>query len=91
MVCVCLSVCTPGMTDLLAPLLASMENDVEAFWCFEKLVEGTAYFKPADNPVSVEKQLVSRETVRPMFLGLFPLIFSPSLQNAVQSMHIAKD
>ena len=47
-----------GMSDLLAPLLAALDDEVEAFWCFEKLVEGTAFFKPADNPVSVEKQLV---------------------------------
>ena len=46
------------MTDLLAPLLASMENDIDAFWCFEKLVKETAYFKPAKDPVSVDKQLV---------------------------------
>ena len=55
------------MTDLLSPLLASLDNAVDAFWCFEKLVEGTAYFKPADNPVSVEKQLVSCVTERDNF------------------------
>jgi hypothetical protein len=74
-----------GMTDLLAPLLASMENDVDAFWCFEKLVEGTAYFKPADNPVSVEKQL---EPLRMLIKQLLPWFHSylESTENGLSLM-----
>ena len=61
-VCITVIVCVcKGMTDLLAPLLAALDNEVEAFWCFEKLVESSAYFKPAKNSISVEKQLVSDE------------------------------
>ena len=51
----------PGMTDLLAPLLAALDDEAEAFWCFTKLVEGTAFFRPANNHVSVERQLVSKQ------------------------------
>jgi hypothetical protein len=61
------------MTDLLAPLLASMESAVDAFWCFERLVEGTAYFKPADDPVSVEKQL---EPLRMLIRQLLPWFYT---------------
>ena len=55
------SFCKPlsGMTDLLAPLLAALDNEAEAFWCFTRLVEGSAFFKPAKDHISVEKQLVS--------------------------------
>ena len=53
-----------GMTDLLSPLLASLDSEEEAFWCFTHLVEGTAFFKPAKDHVSVEQQLV-RATLPP--------------------------
>ena len=46
------------MTDLLAPLLAALDDEAEAFWCFTKLVEGTAFFRPAKNHISVDRQLV---------------------------------
>ena len=50
---------SPGMTDLLAPLLSTLDNDSEAFFCFTQLVEKTVFFKPAKNSVSVERQVVS--------------------------------
>ena len=53
------SFCLPGMTDLLAPLLAALDDEADAFWCFTRLVEGSAFFKPAQNHISVERQLVS--------------------------------
>ena len=28
-----------GMSDLLAPLLSIMDNEVDAFWCFAGLME----------------------------------------------------
>ena len=28
-----------GMSDLLAPILVVMENEVDAFWCFAGLME----------------------------------------------------
>ena len=64
-VCLC-----AGMTDLLAPLLATLDSEVDAFWCFEKLVEGTAYFKPANDPVSVEKQLVNYIPLSLVIMGV---------------------
>ena len=49
---------TQGMTDLLAPLLASLEDEVMAFWCFTKLVERSVFFKPCSVSISMENQLV---------------------------------
>ena len=47
------------MSDLLAPLLAALDDEADAFWCFTRLVEGTAFFRPEKNSISVERQLVS--------------------------------
>ena len=49
------------MTDLLAPVLAALDDESEAFWCFTRLVESSAFFKPGSHHVSVERQLVSTE------------------------------
>ena len=50
---------TQGMTDLLAPLLLSLEDEVMAFWCFTQLVEQSIFFKPASVSICMENQLVS--------------------------------
>jgi len=50
---------TQGMTDLLAPLLLSLEDEVMAFWCFTRLVEQSVFFKPASVSICMESQLVS--------------------------------
>ncbi len=47
------------MTDLLSPLLFSLDDDIEAFYCFTVIVEKTAFFKPAKDRVSLRKQVVS--------------------------------
>ncbi len=52
------SLSLPGMTDLLAPLLAALDSEPDAFWCFTRLVEGSAFFKPAKHHISVDRQLV---------------------------------
>lgn len=62
-----------GMTDLLAPLLAALDDEADAFWCFTRLVEGSAFFKPAQNHVSVEKQL---EPLRMLINMLIPSFYS---------------
>ena len=49
---------TQGMTDLLAPLLASLEDEAMSFWCFCKLVERSVFFKPSSVSISMETQLV---------------------------------
>ena len=49
---------TQGMTDLLAPLLVSLEDEAMSFWCFTKLVEQSVFFKPSSVSVSMDSQLV---------------------------------
>ena len=49
---------TQGMTDLLAPLLASLDDEAMSFWCFSKLVERSVFFKPSSVSISMEGQLV---------------------------------
>ena len=49
---------TQGMTDLLAPLLVTLEDEVMSFWCFSKLVEQSVFFKPSSVSISMESQLV---------------------------------
>lgn len=48
------------MTDLLAPLLATLDDEVLAFWCFTKLVDESLLSKRTSTRALVEKQLVSR-------------------------------
>ena len=47
-----------GMTDLLAPLLAALDDEAEAFWCFTKLVQSSIFYMPGKNHISVKHQLV---------------------------------
>ncbi len=48
------------MTDLLAPLLAALDEEAEAFWCFTKLVQSSAFYKPGKDHISVTHQIVSK-------------------------------
>jgi len=35
---------TQGMSDLLAPVLAELQNEVDAYWCFVGLMQKTTFF-----------------------------------------------
>ena len=49
---------TQGMSDLLAPVLAEIQNEVDAYWCFVGLMQKTSFFSsPTD--VDMDSQLVS--------------------------------
>lgn len=60
------------MTDLLAPLLATLDDEVLAFWCFTKLVKESALFRCASTRASVEKQL---EPLRLLIKLLIPKFY----------------
>lgn len=47
------------MTDLLAPILAVLDNEVEAFWCFTNLIHSSSNFQLKDNQISIKNQIVS--------------------------------
>ena len=48
---------TQGMSDLLAPVLAEVQNEVDAYWCFVGLMQKTTFFSsPKD--VDMDSQLV---------------------------------
>jgi len=48
---------TQGMSDLLAPVLAEIQNEVDAFWCFVGLMQKTSFFSsPTD--IDMDCQLV---------------------------------
>ena len=53
-----MTVLPPGMSDLLAPLLYIVDDEVEAFSCFSKLMDKSSLCKPGQNQVSVRHQLV---------------------------------
>lgn len=46
-----------GMTDLLSPLLYTMDDNAEAFFCFTSVVERSPFFKPAKDRVSLRRQV----------------------------------
>lgn len=49
---------TQGMSDLLAPVLAEVQNEVDAYWCFVGLMQNTTFFSsPTD--IDMDSQLVS--------------------------------
>ncbi|KAL5473150.1 hypothetical protein EMCRGX_G027598 [Ephydatia muelleri] len=62
-----------GMTDLLAPLLAILDEEVLAFWCFTKLVKESSLFRCTSTRASVEKQL---EPLRMLIKLLLPKFYS---------------
>ena len=46
------------MSDLLAPVLAIVQDEVDAFWCFVGLMEGSVFVtSPKDD--AMDRQLVS--------------------------------
>ena len=43
---------TQGMSDLAAPLLAHLENESDAYWCFEGLMQRTVFVaSPHDDDI----------------------------------------
>lgn len=46
------------MTDLLAPLLSILDDEVEAFWSFTKIMDFSFLCTPGKNQVSIKNQLV---------------------------------
>ena len=49
---------TQGMSDLLAPVLAELQDEADAFWCFVGLMDNIIFVSsPKDE--DMEKQLVS--------------------------------
>ena len=49
---------TQGMSDLLAPVLAEIQNEADAYWSFVGLMQKTIFVSsPKDN--DMDKQLVS--------------------------------
>lgn len=57
---------TQGMSDLLAPVLAEIQNEADAYWCFTGLMQGTIFVSsPRDS--DMDKQLdYLRELLRLM-------------------------
>ena len=47
-----------GMSDLLAPVLAIVQDEVDAFWCFVGLMEGSVFVTSPKDDV-MDRQLVS--------------------------------
>ena len=52
---------TQGMSDLLAPVLAEIQHEAHAYWCFVGLMQGTI-FVSSPKDVDMDKQLVSSKT-----------------------------
>lgn len=49
---------TQGMSDLLAPVLAEIQHEADAYWCFVGLMQRTIFVSsPKDS--DMDKQLVS--------------------------------
>ena len=66
---------TQGMSDLLAPVLVEIQHEVDAYWCFEGLMERTI-FVSSPKDVDMDRQLVS-----PFFTFSFSfLVQSPLIQ-----------
>lgn len=47
-----------GMTDLLAPILSVVDDDVEAFWCFVNLMEFSCICKTEKKLITIKRQMV---------------------------------
>lgn len=48
---------TQGMSDLLAPVLAEIQHEVDAYWCFVGLMQRTI-FVSSPKDCDMDKQLV---------------------------------
>lgn len=48
-----------GMSDLLAPILTTIQHESDTFWCFVGLMNRTIFISTPTDDV-MEKQLVSR-------------------------------
>ena len=48
---------TQGMSDLLAPVLIEVQNEVDAYWCFVGLMQKTI-FVTSPKDIDMDKQLV---------------------------------
>lgn len=49
---------TQGMSDLLAPVLAEIQKEVDAYWCFTGLMQRTI-FVSSPKDCDMDKQLVT--------------------------------
>ena len=55
------------MTDLLAPILSVVDDEVEAFWCFVNLMEFSCICKTEKKLITIKRQMVSLQR---KFIGL---------------------
>ena len=53
---------TQGMSDLLAPVLAEVQSEVDAYWCFVGLMQKTI-FVSSPKDLDMDTQLVRRTFV----------------------------
>lgn len=69
------------MSDLLAPVLAEMKNEADAFWCFVGLMQRASFVcTPTDG--DMDRSLVSMpKLLNFMFSYFVPYIASGSLEN----------
>ena len=59
---------TQGMSDLVAPVLATLHDEVDSFWCFVGLMEASMFAtSPTDD--SMDRSLVSYSL--PLFIFRF--------------------
>ena len=63
---------TQGMSDLLAPVLAEVQHEVDAYWCFVGLMQKTI-FVSSPKDCDMDKQLVSRTVYLAENLNSFKL------------------
>ncbi|KAI0241977.1 TBC1 domain family member 16 [Lamellibrachia satsuma] len=74
---------TQGMSDLLAPVLIEVQNEVDAYWCFVGLMQKTI-FVTSPKDIDMDKQLMYlRELLRLMLLR-----FYQHLQNVQDGMEL---
>lgn len=57
---------TQGMSDLLSPLLSTIQDEVDTFWCFVGLME-FSLFATTPTDQSMDKSLVSNASYLILF------------------------
>ena len=69
------------MTDLLAPVLMTLNNDAEAFFCFTHLVERSPVFKHSGKKITLHRQVVRilHSLIHHCSYLFYPLIFNSKL------------